>query len=56
MHLNGELDPIFPTRSFGFSYHVAAHKVFFGPSDDSLVISCLLFSVPLSDGIKHSGS
>lgn len=28
LHLDGEKVPIFPTRSFGFSYHVAAHKVF----------------------------
>ena len=54
-----------PAFGWGISSHfshkifwvfLSRGKVFFSPSDDSLVISCFLFSVPLSDGIKQSGS
>ena len=41
---------------FGFSYQVAALKFFSLSGDLAIVTSCLPYRVPLSDGIKHSGS
>ena len=56
LHLDGDYVPIFPTGFLGFRITRRPTKIFVSPRGDSVVTSCLLFSVPLSDGIKRSGS
>ena len=55
LHLDGETFQFFPLGFQGYRI-MRRHTKCLSPRVDSVVTSCLPLSVPLSDGIRHSGS